>query len=127
MRYPVLVEPGDDTHAFGVTVPDLSGCFSAGDSLDEALTNAEEAAAAWIDATLDGGHAIPCPSDVASLSVPAGWVVGLISVDPSLLDDTAERVNVTIPRRVLVRIDAQAQAAGQSRSAYIATLSLLVS
>jgi predicted RNase H-like HicB family nuclease len=127
MRYPILIEPGDDTHAFGVTVPDLPGCFSAGDTLDETLINAEEAVAAWIDATLDDGHAIPRASDLASLTVPAGWVVGLISVDPSLLDDTAERVNVTIPRRVLARIDAQAQAAGQSRSAYIATLSLLVS
>jgi predicted RNase H-like HicB family nuclease len=127
MRYPILIEPGDDTHAWGVTVPDLTGCFSAGDTMDEAITNAEEAVAVWIDANLDDGHAIPRPSDVASLVIPAGWVVGLVSVDPSMLDDTVERVNVTIPRRVLARIDAQARAAGQNRSAYIATLSLLVS
>jgi len=43
MRYPVVIEPGDEGHAFGVVVPDLPGCFSAGDTLDEALANVEEA------------------------------------------------------------------------------------
>jgi predicted RNase H-like HicB family nuclease len=125
MRYPILVEPGDATHAYGVTVPDLPGCYSAGDTIDEAITNAEEAIAVWIDATLDDGAAIPRPSDVATLTVPTGWIVGVVAVDPAMLDDTVERVNVTIPRRVLARLDAQAKALGQTRSAYIATLSLL--
>ncbi len=29
MRYPIAIEPGDATHAYGVVVPDLPGCFSA--------------------------------------------------------------------------------------------------
>ncbi|MGD0434268.1 MAG: type II toxin-antitoxin system HicB family antitoxin, partial [Acetobacteraceae bacterium] len=53
MRYPIVIEPGTETTAFGVVVPDLPGCFSAGDNLDEAMTAVEEAAAAWIDAALD--------------------------------------------------------------------------
>ena len=40
MRYPIVIETGDAKHAFGVVVPDLPGCFSAGDTLDDALTNA---------------------------------------------------------------------------------------
>ena len=47
MRYPIAIESGTGTTAFGVVVPDLPGCFSAGDTLDEALAGAEEAAAAW--------------------------------------------------------------------------------
>ena len=43
MRYPIVIEPGTDATAFGVIVPDLPGCFSAGDSLDEAVLGAEEA------------------------------------------------------------------------------------
>lgn len=39
MRYPIVIERGDDTHAYGVVVPDLPGCFSAGDTLDEAYVN----------------------------------------------------------------------------------------
>ena len=43
MRYPIAIEPGDSQHAFGVVVPDLPGCFSAGDFLDEAMAPAREA------------------------------------------------------------------------------------
>jgi len=59
MRYPIAIELDDEAQAFGVVVPDLPGCFSAGDTLDEALNNAEEAVVAWIDAMLDRGEAIP--------------------------------------------------------------------
>ncbi|MBO8044513.1 type II toxin-antitoxin system HicB family antitoxin, partial [Pseudomonas aeruginosa] len=55
MRYPVLIEAGDERTAWGVVVPDLPGCFSAADTLDDALSAAEEAALAWIDAALDEG------------------------------------------------------------------------
>ena len=42
----------------------------------------------------------------------AGWTFAVVSVDPGLLDDTIERVNITLPRRVLKRLDALARAAG---------------
>lgn len=127
MRYPVAIETGGESEAFGVVVPDLPGCFSAGDTLDEALTAAEEAAAAWIDATLDAGGAIPAPSSLDSLRESrdyADWTFGVITLDPALLDDTIERVNITLPRRVLKRLDALARAAGESRSGYIAQRTL---
>jgi hypothetical protein len=54
----------------------------------------------------------------------AGWSFGVIAVDPSVLDDAVERVNITLPRRVLERLDAQARSAGKSRSGYIAQLTL---
>ena len=49
MRYPVAIEPGTATEAFGVVVPDLPGCFSAGDTVEEAMAKTEEAIAAWIE------------------------------------------------------------------------------
>lgn len=49
MKYPIAIEHGDNTHAYGVVVPDLPGCFSAGDTLDEAFENAKEAIAGWIE------------------------------------------------------------------------------
>lgn len=127
MRYPVAIESGTDTTAFGVVIPDLPGCFSAGDTLDEAMVNAEEAAAAWIDATLDHGGSVPRPSSLDTLRnhpAYAGWSFGVVTLDPALSDDVTERVNITLPRRVLKRLDALARAAGESRSAYIAQLTL---
>ncbi|HET7925874.1 MAG TPA: type II toxin-antitoxin system HicB family antitoxin, partial [Rhodanobacteraceae bacterium] len=43
MLFPIAIELGDAKHAYGVIVPDLPGCFSAGDTLEEAIANAEEA------------------------------------------------------------------------------------
>jgi predicted RNase H-like HicB family nuclease len=127
MRYPIAIEPGTETSAFGVIVPDLPGCFSAGDTLDEALAGAEEAAAAWVDAALDADEAVPAPSSLDALhrnTDYAGWTFGVITLDPALLDDTIERVNITLPRRVLKRLDALARSAGESRSGYVAGMTL---
>ncbi len=127
MRYPIAIEIGDEATAFGIVVPDLPGCFSAGDTLDEAMAGAEEAAAAWIDATLDAGGAVPPPSSLEAVRANpdfAGWSFGVITIDPALLDDAVERVNITLPRRVLMRLDALAKAAGESRSGFIAQLTL---
>ena len=126
-RYPIAIEPGTDRTAFGVVVPDLPGCFSAGDTLDEAMTGVEEAVAAWIDAALDAGEAIPVASSLDAVQTNvayAGWTFAVVSVDPGLLDDKIERVNITLPRRVLKRLDALARAAGETRSGYIARLTL---
>jgi predicted RNase H-like HicB family nuclease len=127
MRFPVAIELGTETTAFGIVVPDLPGCFSAGDTLDEAMMAAEEAAAAWIDSALDAGDAVPAPSSLETIRQHAdfeGWTFGVITLDPALLDDAVERVNITLPRRVLKRLDALARAAGESRSGYIAHLTL---
>ena len=43
---------------------------------------------------------------------------------PAALDDTVERVNITLPRRVLRRLDEEARAAGETRSGYIAKLAM---
>ena len=127
MRYPVAIEIGDEDTAYGVVVPDLPGCFSAGDTLDEAMTSAEEAAIAWIEATMDDGRAVPVPSSLEAVRANpeyAGWSFGVVNVDPAALDTTSERVNIILPRRVLLRLDASAKAHGESRSGYIAHLAM---
>ncbi|HEY1856839.1 type II toxin-antitoxin system HicB family antitoxin [Acidocella sp.] len=83
MRYPIAIEIGDDNTAYGVVVPDLPGCFSAGDTLDEAIANAEEAAAAWIEATLDAGGGVPSPSALEAIRKNPdyhGWSFGEVSL-----------------------------------------------
>lgn len=128
MRYPVAIELGDEGQAFGVVVPDLPGCFSAGDDLDEAMSNTEAAILTWIDAMLDMGQSIPQPSSVAALRVEhpelVDWVWALVTVDPARLDERIERIDITLPRRVLARLDAAAHSVGETRSGYIARLAL---
>ncbi len=42
MIYPIVIHKDPET-AYGVTVPDLPGCFSAGETMEYALKNAVEA------------------------------------------------------------------------------------
>jgi predicted RNase H-like HicB family nuclease len=94
MRYPILIEPGTDGTAFGVVVPDLPGCFSAGDTLEQALEATGEAATAWIDAALDSGEAVPPPSGleaIGRLRDFSGWAIGFIDLDAGLFRDAIKR------------------------------------
>ena len=65
MRYPIAIEPGDDRHAWGVTVPDLPGCFSAGETVDEALDNAGEPILFHIEGLIDDGQPVPGARPIA--------------------------------------------------------------
>ena len=127
MRYPIAIEPGEATHAFGVVVPDLPGCYSAGDTLDEAFTRAEEAILLWLEYAMDAGTPIPKPAPIEHHRLNPefhGWIWAVVSVDLARLDK-AERVNITLPARVLKVIDHAAEQQGQSRSAFLAHAALV--
>lgn len=127
MNYVVAIEPGDKKHAFGVAVPDLPGCYSAGDTLDEAMANAREAIELWLETVIDDGLPVPQPKPLAVLQANpeyAGWIWAVIAVDLASLSDKVERINITLPARVLRRIDQAAKQAGETRSAYLARRAL---
>jgi predicted RNase H-like HicB family nuclease len=127
MHYPTVIESRTDQTAYGVVVPDLPGCFSAGDTLEEPIAGAGEAALAWIEAALDAGDPISPPSSLEAIRAKpefTSWILSLVTVDPALLDDTIERVNITLPRRVLWRLDDEARATGETRSGHIAKLAI---
>ena len=127
MRYPIAIEVGDKRHAYGVVVPDLPGCFSAGDTLEAALTNAQEAILLHLDGLLDEKQAIPQPSPLASLKrkrLYKSWTWAVVDVDLSELGDKAARINITMPQRILRAVDAHARKSGETRSGFLARAAL---
>ena len=128
MKYPIAIEMGGPKKSWGVVVPDLPGCFSATDSgIDEAIENAKEAIELWIEVALDQEMEIPRPSMITDLQKKKeykGWIWAVAEVDPALLSDEIERINITLPKRVLSRLDAKAKKAGETRSGFIAHLAL---
>lgn len=54
----------------------------------------------------------------------SGWTWALVEVDEKLLDDTAEQVNITVPRRIIARIDSYAAHHGTSRSRILVSSAL---
>jgi predicted RNase H-like HicB family nuclease len=124
MRYPIAIERGANNTAWGVVVPDLPGCFSAGDTFDEAMNNAAEAIAMFLEDVIDEGNPIPMPGSIDDyLDQYKGWMWAFVDVPAEALDTRKERVNITLPKRVLRRIDAYA-GDGQ-RSSFLAHAAIM--
>jgi predicted RNase H-like HicB family nuclease len=102
---------------FGVDFPDFPGCESAGATLDEARRMAQEALELHIGGVLEDGEALPVPSLLEAVMADpeiADAVAFLVSV-PKAADRTV-RVNMTLPERLLRRIDERAK----NRSTFLA-------
>lgn len=118
----IVVLHTDDGQRFGVTVPDLAGCYSAGDSLDEALDSVREAIDLHVETLIEEGVAIPPATSLVhhqgNLDYAGGvWAVVDVPVEKYL--GPAEKINITVPRLVLARIDEYAKRHGQSRSGFL--------
>jgi len=126
MKYPIIVHKDPDSD-FGVTVPDLPGCFSAGDTMEEALQNTEEAILTHIEGLLLDNDSIPSPSSMEELikrnnDTSAIW--GVVSIDLNKLSERTKRVNITITEKLLSKIDAYAEKEGETRSGLLVTATL---
>jgi len=126
MRYPVVIHK-DKTSDYGVTVPDLPGCFSAGDTLEDALTQAVEAIECHLEGLLLDGDEIPPVQSIETHLKNRDFTGGtwaLVSVDLSRLASKAKRINITLPERVLALVDEQARREGETRSGLLARAAL---
>lgn len=130
MKFPIAIEPETSIKTWGVVVPDLPGCFSASDKgIDEAIDNAKEAIELWIETSLDMDQVIPKPSTITQLQKRKefkGWIWAMVEINPALMSDEVERVNITLPKRVLARLDSKARKYGETRSGLIAHMALQV-
>lgn len=122
MKFPIAIEPATKNTAWGVVVPDLPGCFSAGDTAEDAFANAVEAIEAHCEILAEDNVDIPVPRPLAEWqSDPeyAGWVWALVEIDTSKYDGRAEKINITIPRRILAKVDDYAKSHGMTRSGFL--------
>ena len=104
---------------YGVSFPDFPGCVTAGKTLDEAARMAAEALEFHIQGMIEDGDAVPEPSkldDVAADVAKNGAVAFMVSVDAP---DATVRVNITARESQIEKIDALAELAGMTRSAYM--------
>jgi len=121
MRYPIVIHKDPDSD-YGVTIPDLPGCFSAGDTADEALNNAIEAIECHIEGLLIDGERIPRGMPIEDHRANTEFASGiwaLVDVDLSKLSGKAKRVNITLPERILTQIDSFASRTGETRSGFL--------
>lgn len=68
MPHKMEVEPDPDEGGFVVSFPDLPGCITCGETIEEAYENARDAKRCWIEAALDSGMTIPEPASAKEYS-----------------------------------------------------------
>ena len=127
MRFPIVIHK-DEGSAYGVTVPDLPGCFSAGDTLEEAIESATEAAACHIEGLLMDGEPIPERATLEAHQADENFRDGIwamVAVDISKLSSKTRRVNITVPARVLAIVDQAAAREGETRSGLLTRAALI--
>ena len=125
MRYIALVD--GKAGAYGIVVPDLPGCTSAGSTTDEALRNAVEAVRLWVEDAIDDGEALPPLRSVEALRADSEVAAALaegaaLAIVPLLLDSgRAVGANLSLDAGLLDAIDEAAKAHGLTRSAFLAS------
>ncbi|SDX26939.1 type II toxin-antitoxin system HicB family antitoxin [Nitrosomonas communis] len=91
MKNTIAIELGnDDKHAFSMVVPELPGCFSAGDTIDEAIVNAKEAIELWLEIVIDDGGTIPEPKTIITHQANLeyiGWAWATVTIELTKLSD----------------------------------------
>ena len=80
LTYLAVLEPGEDG-SYSVSFPDLPGCFSLGDDLQDARRMAEEAASLHVYGLEEDGEEIPVPSKDVPHEYVEGNIIMPITID----------------------------------------------
>ncbi len=84
-HYIAIIEDAGPDHAVGLWFPDLPGCVSGGDDVDEALENAPEALALYAQDLIEDRRELPPPRTLDELKA-----------DPEVADDLRNHTVVLI-------------------------------
>lgn len=91
MNYLVAVHKEKDS-CYGVTVPDIEGCFSAGDTLDEALANTHQAINAHLEYLAEEGVLPPAAKAVQNYQ-DVIWCHVDVDTSAFLAESTTKRLS----------------------------------
>lgn len=119
-----LVVHKDKDSAYGVTVPALEGCFSAGDTLEEAVNNAKEAIIFHLEGILEDGIEPNINNQSldelkANKDFEDAYFVS-VDIDISQYTLKAERFNVSWPKNLLRQVDDYVANTHDNRSNFLA-------
>lgn len=120
--YLALVHKDSDS-AYGVTFPDLPGCFAAADAEGDILRNAVEALELWFeDAAPVGARGLEAiATDVAEELARGAFLIAVPLVRPS---SRQKRVNISLDAGTLEAIDTAAEGLGLTRSGFLTMAAL---
>ncbi len=98
--YTAVFMPSEDGTEYYARVPDLPGCVTTGDTLEDAIAQITDAASGWLVVAEDEGLAIPAATPQEPLSYAPGSVLSLVQIDTlayrAMTDTRAVRKNVSL-------------------------------
>ena len=124
-HYVAVIEKEPDS-AFGVWLPDIEGCFSAGDTVEEAVANAAVALRQHVEAVESAGRRVPPARSIDEIlldeDVVSSLEAGAVLFAVPLFADAGRtvRINISLDKALVDRIDSAAAARGLTRSAFLA-------
>lgn len=99
--YTAIFTPTEDGTEFYARIPDLPGCVTTGDTIEDAIEQITDAASGWLVVAEDEGLSIPPATPQNALSHDPNAVFSMIRVDTisyrALTDTRAVRKNVSLP------------------------------
>ena len=99
--YTATFIPNEDGTKYFCRVPDLPGCITTGNSLDDAIEMITDAANGWLVVAEDEGNEIPEPTPQGNLDIPNNAICSIIRIDTlsyrAKTDTRAVRKNVSLP------------------------------
>jgi predicted RNase H-like HicB family nuclease len=113
----------EENGVFGASFPDFLGCTTVADSLDAIIPKAAEALAFHVEGLIEDGPLPPARTlaqlrkDPVFREDSAGAMIALVPYAPPA---RAARINITLDESLLERVDRAADAAGETRSGYLA-------
>lgn len=100
ITYLAVLEPSSDG-GYGVFFPDLPGCVSFGETIEEAQEMAAEAAGLHVYGLEQDGDPVPVPSLMLEAEDTEGCIVSPVSIFPDIvkneLDNKRVKTNTTLP------------------------------
>lgn len=76
MQFPIFIHKDPDSD-YGITIPDVPGCFSGGETIGEAIGNAQEALALHFEALVVDGDPLPRGSSIETWQADSDYAGGL--------------------------------------------------
>lgn len=119
MLYPVAIHKDHDSE-YSATVPDIPGCFSAGSTLQEALSEVAEAINGHLGILAEDKEKVPVAGNIEEHQANPdfeGAIWSVVDVDITPYLGKSEKINVTLPTLITRKISELGVA---NRSAFLA-------
>lgn len=117
MRYYTAAIHKDAESAFGLTFPEIPGCFAASDTWEGIPAAGREAVELWFE---DNDLVAPWNTEELGRHPAMVSATGFVMIPYIPADSVVERINVTMERGLLQAIDETAKAKGMTRSSFLA-------